>query len=156
MRPTTQWELLARFGWIDWSRALRDATLTARDPDRGDPDLVPQAVDGVSPLRLRDQYVLAFGAVYQSDGDTRLRAGYNYGRQPVQESTLTPLLALTPDHHYMLGYGRALSSEWSFDAAVQYQPARDVRYSNPNSPLTAQARERNHVLYLHLIFSRCW
>jgi long-chain fatty acid transport protein len=156
VQPSPQLRLMAKFGWIDWSRAGRDVRLQASVPSHGDPQLVPASIDNISPLQLRDQYTLSLGGELALGAGSRLRAGYNYGRNPVPGRNLTPLLALIPRHHYMLGYGRSLSPEWDFDIAVQYQPRSQVEYSNPSSPLTEQAAERNHAMYLHLMLRRRW
>jgi len=41
---------------------------------------------------LRDQYVVALGAALPLDPVTTLWAGYNYGRNPIPASSLSPLL----------------------------------------------------------------
>lgn len=50
--------------WIDWSGA-----------------------DGYSDFGWRDQYIFAIGAQYQPIPGLFLRAGYNYGRNPVEENS---------------------------------------------------------------------
>ncbi|MFP5307468.1 MAG: OmpP1/FadL family transporter, partial [Gammaproteobacteria bacterium] len=153
--PDPRWQLSAKLSWIDWSDALKDSTLEAHAPDR-QANGVPATIRSTTPLRFRDQYVLAVGVSYALEPGSHVSIGYNYGRQPVPPENLTPTFAVIAQHHYMIGYGRALSDQWAVDVAVQYQPKSDVRYSNPHSPITMQATEQNEGIYLHLMLSRRW
>lgn len=151
-----KWLLSFELGWLDWSGALGDLTLTARKPAGGDPEVVPAELTAVTSLRLRDQYAVALGTEYAISDGTVLRAGYNYVRQPVPRQHLTPLLAAIPAHHYMLGVGQNITERWVFNIGVQYQQHTSVDYENAAQRISRDATAVNEVVYLHLTLGRRW
>jgi long-chain fatty acid transport protein len=83
--------LLLAFGltWLDWSNAVRQATLRACDPDH---PAAPAAIELITDFNWRDQYVAAVGIAYDLTPSWRLRAGYNYGHNPVPDRHMNPTL----------------------------------------------------------------
>ncbi len=155
--PAKSWLLSVEWNWIDWSRAIREFRVEAQDPERNPlPLLIPNEIVQLQAVELRDQHAISLGVMHQLDERTSLRAGYNYARQPVPGKNLTPLIAAIPEAHYALGVGRALSKTWSVDAGLFYNSPVSVRYANPNSPITADAREKHEAISLLMTFSRNW
>lgn len=145
--------LATELNWINWSAAVKRAVLTAKDPDN--PSAPPSLVL-VADHNWRDQYVLAVGFAYQWDSRTLLRAGYNYGRNPIPDNNLDPLLNTTAEHHITLGIGRQLSTLWRFDGALEWDFGHDVTYSNPELPFGPDAENTGELIALHLRLSRIW
>jgi long-chain fatty acid transport protein len=100
-------------------------------------------------MNWRDQYVLAVGMAYEWSGDLILRAGYNYGRSPVPQETINPLLAAVSRHTYTLGLGYRLSKRWRIDGGLEYIGRERVRFTNPELPFGADAVAIGEVLAFH-------
>lgn len=145
-----RWTLVGELTWVNWSSAMQSARLLARNPD--DPAAAPTfAVD--TPLDWRDQYLINLGVLYQWSGDTELRFGGNYGRNPVPDRTLSPLLALTPETTVAAGMSHQFTQQWQANATAVYQPPVRVHY---DSPLTGPSSEETGVIVLYLSLSRRW
>jgi long-subunit fatty acid transport protein len=91
--------------WINWSATedkihgrLTNGTSRELNELIGGPD-APLDV----PLDWKDQVVVAFGASVAATDWLTLRAGYNYGPNPVPTNTLTPTLPAILEHHATLG-----------------------------------------------------
>lgn len=152
-RPSEPWLLSFEVSWLDWSGALRNATVRAAEPD--DPG-APPVLTRVTSLDWRDQYVFGLGAAFDWKAKTRLYAGYNYGRNPIPSRTLNPLLATITEHHVTFGFGRQLGTEWQLLGGVEYLLGNEVTYTNPELPFGPGAEERSESIALHLTLSRRW
>lgn len=145
-----RWTMVGELTWVDWSSAMRSSRLFADSPD--DPEAAPTfRVD--SPLDWRDQYLINIGALYQWSENTELRFGANYGRNPVPDSTLTPLLALILETTLAAGVSHQLTPQWQVNLSGIYQPPVRVNYE---SPLTGPSSEETGLSVLYLSFSRRW
>ena len=139
--------------WIDWSAAVRRSDITASDPD--DP-AAAQRLDLTTQLNWRDQYVLAVGAAYDLTPRTVIRCGYNYGRNPIPNDHLTPLLASIAQHHLTLGAGHRISKSWRIDGALEYDLHEKVSYNNEELPFGPGAAESAEVLNLYVELGARW
>ena len=149
---TPRWLVAAELNWLDWSHALRDATLTATRPRDGN---APSRVHFAQALDHNDQYVLGFGVEYGMSDSTRLRAGFNRASNPIPNQTLTPTLNLTQDYEFEVGAWHKIASGWELSTALQYQPNKKERYDNPQQPFGPSV-EGNGVLALTLQVGRSW
>jgi long-chain fatty acid transport protein len=153
LRPARSLLVALELNWMDWSSALKSATLTASNPDH---PAAPPLLRNQSTLDWRDQYVFAIGAAYELDTQSVIRAGYNYGRNPIPGSTTNPLLAAISEQSVTLGYGRRLSRLWEVSTGVEYSLPNKVTYTNPELPFGLNAQERNEFVVFHLMLSRRW
>lgn len=145
--------IAADVGWIDWSRAVDTSRLVASGPDHPD---APPVLAFESEHRWRDQWVYALGLLYEPEGGPVLRAGYNYGRNPIPDRYLNPLLASTAEHHLTAGLGYRLGDRWSFDAGIEYLFRNKVVFTNPALPFGERATARGEAAALHMTLSRTW
>lgn len=147
------WLVTAEVNWVDWSSALKTSTLSASKPDNA---LAPETLEFVSKLNWRDQYVIAIGAERRLSERTTIRGGFNYGRNPVPDNTLTPLLPLLGEKAFTAGITRKLSGPWEFSAAALYQLPVKVRYTNPDSLFGPNNTESFDAAALQFMVSRRW
>jgi long-chain fatty acid transport protein len=143
----------AEVTWIDWSKALKTSTLRASNPDH---PAAPPALALTSTLNWRDQYVFAVGAAYDLTEKATLRAGYNYGKNPIPVNTLSPLLDPICERTVTFGGGYSFSKTWQVNAAAEYNLRNRVRYNNPELPFGPGAEEEQEVIAVHLMLSRRW
>lgn len=142
-----------KYAWLNWSDSIRTSTLTATNPDH---PLAPPVMTSVAVNNWRDQHVMAVGTEIMLSSSTRLRAGYNYARQPVPLQNLNPLLAVIGEHHFTIGLAHSLGSGWSLAGGVEYQRGAKAVYSNPSLPFGANAQERSNFPVFDLMLSKRW
>ena len=153
IQATDQLLVSVEANWINWSDAMSSATLKARKPDN---PMAPPSLTIPTTFDWRDQYVIALGVEYDVNERLSLRAGYNYGRNPVPDEHLTPLLALIGEHHFAVGAAYSLTGGWELQGAVHIEPKTSVTYTNPNVPLGPGAKETREGYFLHFSVAREW
>ena len=109
-----------------------------------------------SPLNWRDQLVVAVGFERRLASGTRVRMGYNYGRNPIPDATLTPLFNLIPEHYLAGGASWFYDHGWEVGLAFQYVPQVTVRYSNPALGLGDHQSESWGLLGMEVTLMRRW
>lgn len=91
-----------------------------------------------------DQTVIQVGGAYKVTPSTTLRGGVNSSSNPVPDATLNPLFPATPEIHYTLGVGHALSKKSGVDFSLTIVP--EVAATNPNSGVTTTHAQTNWQL----------
>lgn len=84
--------------------------------------------DGVAmtlPQDWKNQNVYALGAQYRVDDRLALRAGFNYGKNPVPDAWLNPLFPATVERHYTAGFDYRVSDRGCVAVALSYAPDAD-------------------------------
>jgi long-chain fatty acid transport protein len=153
IEPTDQWLLSGEVNWIDWSAAVKQSALEARDPDNA---AAPATMRVTQDQNWRDQYVLALGLAYEPTERSVIRAGYNYARHPLSEETINPLLAPTGEHYATFGGGYQMGSKWRIDGGIEYAFKNEVTYTNPTLPFGPGAKESYEFTSLHMTLGREW
>ena len=139
--------------WIDWSDAVTTGIITASNPDNpAAPPTLESAIDN----NWRDQYVIATGMAYEWNDRTIFRAGYNYGRNPIPNDHLNPLLNTIAENHLTLGFGHAFSNDWRIDGAFEWDLRNEEEYTNPQLPFGQDAEEVGELFALYFHVSRRW
>jgi long-chain fatty acid transport protein len=108
--------LYAEWRRLKWAKVRRTVTVV---PPQGQP--LPFAMD------WGDQDVYVLGAEYKPHGaDGQLwRAGVNYGKSPVPDSTLSAIFPTTNELHLTAGYEQPLSERWRVITGVNYALAHN-------------------------------
>lgn len=152
-RPRPQLLVSAEVNWINWADALNKVEISAARPDN---PFAPASVLIASDMDWRDQYVVSAGFAYEVSPRTILRAGYNYGRNPIPDRNLTPLFATVAEHHVTLGVGRQWTKNWHLDVGAEYDVKKTVDYSNPSLRLGETAQVYSEALILHATLRYEW
>lgn len=153
VRPFPPLLVAVKVAWLDWSAALETSTLRASSPD--DPGAPPN-LSLPSTMNWKDQYVFAIGIAYDLTEKAILRAGYNYGNNPIPENSLNPLLAAIAEHHVTFGGGYAISPKWQVSTAVEYAFSNSVTYHNPELPFGPGAEETLETILAQVMLSCRW
>lgn len=126
-----RWMLAVELTWLDWSHALRDATLTATRPED---EAAPARIAFAQTLNFKDQNVYGLGLEYRLSPRTVLRGGFNHGSNPIPNASLSPALNLTADREFEAGFAHRLERGWELAATLQVQAHKKERYNNPQQP----------------------
>lgn len=114
--------------WIDWHSALGTITVKGTDPDvplpLPDPELEFR-------LNWDAQWVFALGWEFNLSDRHQLRAGWNYGKNPVPNENLVPLFPGHVEHHLTLGYGIELE-KLTLDFAWEHSFENTEGNTNPD------------------------
>jgi len=116
---------LKRYFWDD---AIDTITVTATQPEVNG---APESVQLPFVFNWEDQWVVAVGGDYRASDRLTLRAGFNYGENPVPEDTLTPLFPATVERHVAVGFSYLVRNT-TWHAAVVRAFENDVTNPNPN------------------------
>lgn len=114
-KPTSNWVLAADAKRYFWDDAIDTITVTATSPDMSG---APSQIQMPFVFNWKDQWVFAVGADYRASDRLTLRAGYNYGENPVPNGTLTPLFPATTERHMTVGAGW-LRGNKTYDVAIE-------------------------------------
>ena len=152
-RATTNSLLSMKVDWLNWADALRSSTLQLGAPDQ---PAAPGSISQSSALNWRNQTVVSLGIAHVLNERTTLRAGFNYGRNPVPMETMSPLLASIGERHFTAGGSYRMSNGWELGGGVEYLPRASVSYSNPGAPLGVNAEEHVNYIAAHFMLSRRW
>lgn len=149
--PAWLWAL--KFEWLNWAGALKTSTLTATGPDN---PAAPAGLTSRQTLGWRNQLVTAVGLAVLLDSRHTLRAGFNYGRNPIPPGHSNPLLNAVGEKHATFGISRKLGQAYELHGGLEYQFANRVRYFNRELPFGPDAEVRNRHVALHAMLSRLW
>jgi len=94
--------------------------------------------NGAMPWNLdwQDQWVFKVGAQYRVGKMLAVRAGYNYGKSPLDPNRAFENIAFpaVAEHHITGGLGLDLTDKFGLNMAVMYVPAAKLTGSNPQMP----------------------
>lgn len=153
VKPRAGVLLSFKYGWLNWADSIRTSTLTASSPDNL---LAPPVLTSVAVNNWRNQHVFALGTEIDLSRRTKLRAGFNYGRNPIPLQNLNPLLAVIEERHFTAGMAHALAGGWTLAYGMEYQRGAKAVYTNPSLPFGANAEERRNYPVFDLMLSKRW
>jgi len=125
--------------WIRWSESngQNQPTFTASN--------------GALPWNLNwsNQIVYKVGAQYTLPRKVMLRAGYNYGKTPVDstrafENVAFPAIA---EHHLTAGIGHEITKKASINAAFGWSPTKTLTGSNPNQGIASYQAKMSQLSF---------
>ncbi len=94
------------------------------------------------PQAWENQTVWCIGAAFKATDALTLRAGYNYGENPVPEANVHPLFPAIVEHHITAGASYAIDDQNSVHVSVVYAPETDATaasgVTSSHSQLNAQ------------------
>jgi long-chain fatty acid transport protein len=145
--------LAMELNWLDWSKAVKSTQLSANESDN---QAAPASIEQISTHNWRDQTVFSVGTVYAIDSNLVVRAGYNYGRNPIPDEHLSPLLNVVSEHHLSWGIGWKIDHAWHIDGAIEWDIKNSKTYTNEALPFGSDTELDGELLALHLRISRLW
>ena len=112
---------------IFWSQTMKNFTTKLTNGTNADVNyLVGSSNLKITlPLEWKDQDVIAVGAEFQPLPWLAVRAGWNWGNNPVPPETLLPILPAITEHHASFGASAAWNS-FTFDFAFMHSLEKTV------------------------------
>ncbi len=129
-RPSDKWVLALDIKRYLWDDALDTITVTGKNPELP----LPAPFDVVTlpfVFDWKDQWVFAFGGDYRVSERWTVRAGYNYGENPVPDETMTPLFPAIVEQHLNAGFS-FLKGSLTYDFGIEHAFNNSVTNNNPN------------------------
>ena len=111
--------------WIDWPQTNGRDKPVYTEKDN------PVAMDWN--LDWDEQFVYKFGLEYVVNPKVTLRAGYNYGKTPLDSERAFETLAFpaVTEQHFTLGGGYTLDNNWRLNLGLMYSPSSEINTANP-------------------------
>jgi long-chain fatty acid transport protein len=127
-RVTDDWLLAVDLKRYFWDHAIDTIRVTGTDPSVAG---APPRVELPFVFDWQDQWVLAIAGEWRASERTTLRAGYNFGENPVPDDTLTPLFPATTEHHLAVG-ASFLRGNRTYEVAIEHALESSNTNDNPN------------------------
>lgn len=131
-RPTDRLRFALDLKWINWSQ-----TMGKNKPDMPEHDATPASQ--LFNMDWDDQVVVALGVEYDLVPDQwKLRAGYNYGMNPLSEGRAFENLAFPAlvEHHFTAGVGFSPMQDLWINLGGVYAPKVTIDGANMNQAIT--------------------
>lgn len=114
--------------WINWSQT-NGLNMPSYSNDTTRTGAMPFNLD------WRDQWVFKVGAQYAATKDLMVRAGWNYGKDPLNPDRAFENIAFPAicEHHVSLGLGYSFD-QWTVNVGGTYAPKASLSGSNPLPP----------------------
>lgn len=135
VRPTDRLLISTKLQWINWDAAMNSVVIKFTNGDNA-----AKPTDFfIQQFNWDSQLVFALGASYDVTDRINLRGGYNYGNNPVPDSTLDPTSITIAEHHLTAGAAYKLTPALMVDAAFDYVPINEQSFNSPlYGPATLQ------------------
>lgn len=129
-KPVEKLMLAFDLKYVFWSNAMENfkMTFTADDSDENGA-FAGLAMDAVLFQKWENQTVVVLGGAYMPTADLTLRAGYNYGKNPVPDAYLNALFPAIVESHVTGGAGYRITEALAADLSIVYAP--EVSATNP-------------------------
>jgi long-chain fatty acid transport protein len=149
LRPASEWLLVADYKRIHWAGVMANFNMVftaANVASNG--GFAGKALDATLYQNWEDQDVIALGAAYQLTPAWTLRAGANFGDNPIPDRYLNALFPAIIEKHYTAGAGYQFSASSAINAAVSVAPESRVTAA---SGITSEHSQLSwQLLYSHL------
>ncbi len=150
VKPNSRWLIDLDIKWIDWSSTHDQVNLTGPGlvfDTNG--DNVPDSATTQLGFGWDDQYVYAIGIQFAATEMLTLRAGYNYGKAPLDQADVMNNLVFPAavEKHITVGFDQRLGHHWGVGGTFMWAAgntltgAGDVPpgFQQPNTPFTADS-----------------
>ncbi|HSG29188.1 MAG TPA: outer membrane protein transport protein, partial [Candidatus Krumholzibacterium sp.] len=142
-RPMERLMLVGDLKMIQWSSVMEDFSMTFDVDDvASNGGFAGQSLDATLFQDWDDQYVISLGGSYGLTDELVVRAGYNYGKNPVPDKYLNALFPAIVENHITFGAGYYFTQSRAVN--VSMTTALSAEYENPGNGSTMPAVESTH------------
>ncbi len=142
-KPDERLMLALDIKYIMWAGVMEDFAMTFtadRSPENG--SFGGLAMDAVLMQKWENQAVFALGAAYKTSDVLTLRAGFNYGKNPVPDKYLNALFPAIVENHLTFGAGYDFNETLTLNVSVV--EAFEKTATNPGNGSTIPSVESTH------------
>ncbi len=120
---TPKLRIAADIKWINWDNTMKDGPQYTNN----------SSSSGAWNCNWDNQWVYAIGMEYDATNVIKLRAGYNYGANPLPTGQAFEAIAFPAiqEHHYTAGIGVAMTEKLGLNLGVMYAPEVTMSGANP-------------------------
>ncbi len=128
--PSDNIRIAADVKWIDWS------TTAGKDKPKYSANA---ANNGAWNMNWENQIVYALGLEYDATKDVKVRAGFNYGKNPLDKDRAFESIAFpaVQESHYTVGVGWGLSQNSALNLGFMYAPTVTQTGANAMQGITS-------------------
>ncbi|QKT04390.1 outer membrane protein transport protein [Ectothiorhodospiraceae bacterium 2226] len=134
-----RWMVAADVMRIHWADVMQDFRMSYASDSGG--------FDITMPQNWRNQTVYRVGGAYRATPRVTLRAGFNYGKNPIPDQDMNPLFPATTERHYTAGLGYELSAAQTLNFALAYAP--EVTRTNGQGVTVDHSQTNWQLMYSH-------
>jgi long-chain fatty acid transport protein len=142
--------------YIGWESVMKDFKMSFKADETAENGAFAGLVlDADLYQEWENQLVVAVGGAYEVMPALTLRAGYNYGKNPVPDKFVNALFPAIVEHHLTLGAGY----EWADGNAINgsFQTALENTATNPGNGSSIPPVETSHKQYnFQVMYSRAF
>jgi len=113
-------------------------------------DLRGQSMDATLYQDWKDQTVYEIGGAYKVTDAVTVRAGYNYGKNPIPDQYLNALFPAIVENHITAGVGYDISKSSGINFSLAYAP--EVKQTNSQNQVTSTHSQFNWQLMYSYLF----
>ncbi|MBI9032210.1 outer membrane protein transport protein [bacterium] len=120
-KANSQLLLGADFKWIGWKASMEEFKMKFNNGNNQNINTMmgSEDLEFAMPMDWEDQFVIALGAEYAINPMFDIRAGYNFGNNPVPEETVIPIFPAVVENHITMGLGVNINQRLSLDMAYE-------------------------------------
>jgi len=129
--------------YVFWSSVMEDFTMTfTADRTAENGAFGGLAMDATLFQKWENQMVVALGGSVKATNALTLRAGYNYGKNPIPDRYLNALFPAIVENHAAVGAGYGITDDLTGDASLVYAFTKNA--TNPGNGSTIPSVESEH------------
>ena len=118
-QPDNRWQFVADIRQVQWASVMKQFHLSfVANNDTANGSFAGQNLDAALYQSWDNQTVVMLGAAYKVDDKLTLRAGLNYGNNPVPDQYLNCLFPAIVEKHVSAGFGYQWSERSSIDFSL--------------------------------------
>lgn len=145
-RPNPAWLLVADIRQIMWEDVMKEFAMNfTASGDAANGPFAGTEMDAVLYQNWDDQTVVQLGAAYEATQNLTLRAGFNYGNNPIPSQFLNCLFPAVMQEHYTAGFGYRFNDRNSIDLSLTYAPK--VTITSGYSVTVEHAQTNAQIMY---------
>lgn len=135
-RPVEELLLAMDVKYILWSGVMDDFRMVFKaDDSQENGPFAGLEMEASLLQEWEDQVVIAFGGAYDATEDLTLRAGYNFGKNPVPDKYLNALFPAIVESHLTFGAGYRINESITGNAAFVYGFESEYKYPGNGSTI---------------------
>ena len=142
-KPVERLLLALDFKYVYWSSVMKDFRMVfTADKSAENGAFAGLVLDATLFQKWENQAVIALGGAVEATDKLTVRAGYNYGKNPIPDKYLNALFPAIVENHATFGAGYKITEAVSGDASLAYAFTKNA--TNPGNGSTIPAVESEH------------